>query len=264
MSEPLVWNLVSGGYAEETVPHFLHYTRDALDLLGIGAESNVADVACGPGTLALEARQRGAQVRALDFAPDMLTSLQARAQHLGVEGVEAVLGDGQALPWPDASFDAAFSMFGLIFFPDRGAGLRELHRVLRPGGKALVASWVPFDRVPLMSATMESMREALPGMPFGGGKAPMGTHAEIVEEMSSAGFQDIRCTEVAHTMTFPDLESYWAGMLKSLAPLVLLRHRMGDAFESFQAQTFENLRAKIDPSCTSAVLTANFGIGTKA
>ena len=97
------------------------------------------DVAAGPGTLAFIASAAGAHVTAIDFSPDMIDRLRARSVREGVQ-IEARVGDGQALPFDDATFEHAFSMFGLMFFPDRAKGFRELCRVLVPGGRAVVSS----------------------------------------------------------------------------------------------------------------------------
>jgi demethylmenaquinone methyltransferase/2-methoxy-6-polyprenyl-1,4-benzoquinol methylase len=93
----------------------------------------VLDVACGTGDLALEARRAGANVTGLDFSPAMLERARAKAPEL-----EWIQGDALALPFEDASFDAATVGFGVRNFDDLGAGLAELRRVLRPGGRLAV------------------------------------------------------------------------------------------------------------------------------
>ena len=93
--------------------------------------SRIVDVACGPGTLSVLAAQAGHQLDALDFSRPMITKLTERMMALGVRAIKSHVGDGQALPFPDGTFDAGFSMFGLMFFPDRAKGFAELRRVLR-------------------------------------------------------------------------------------------------------------------------------------
>lgn len=86
-----------------------------------------------------------AHVDAVDFSSAMLDTLRARAD--GLDHVHLHEADGQALPFPDGIYDAGFSMFGLMFFPDRARGWAGLRRVLRPGGRAVVASWHPLDQI---------------------------------------------------------------------------------------------------------------------
>src|SRR3954469_12046581 len=144
LAEPLAWNLVSKDYAIEVVPQFEKYATDALRAADLRPGARVLDVAAGPGTLTLLAAKTAHSVEAIDFAGDMIALLQRRAQDAGLRNVHARVGDAQSLPYDSGSFDAAFSMFGLIFFPDRNQGLTEMKRVLAPGGVALVSSWRPF------------------------------------------------------------------------------------------------------------------------
>src|SRR5262249_10275234 len=150
--------------------------------------ARVADVACGPGTLSLLAAEQGEAVEALAVSPDMLERFQA----LVPAGADIRIreGDGQTLPWDDESFDRPVSTFGLILFPDRAAGCRELRRVLRPGRRAVVSSWAP--RTGPIALVLEAVQDLLPGYPFGKGRAPLGDPEEMAAEMRAAGFREVR------------------------------------------------------------------------
>ena len=93
----------------------------------------VLDACCGTGDLAVEAERRGGRVVGLDFSPKMLE--RARKKSGAIEWVQ---GDALALPFADGEFDAATVGFGVRNLSDLEAGLRELARVLRPGGKLAV------------------------------------------------------------------------------------------------------------------------------
>ena len=113
------------------------YAITTLDLLGLAggpARLRLLDVAAGTGVLAAEAARRGAEVLATDFAPGMVEVMRRRFSAEGLDSRAEVM-DGQALRLDDESFDLGTSTFGLIFFPDPLTGLRELRRVLRPGGR---------------------------------------------------------------------------------------------------------------------------------
>jgi demethylmenaquinone methyltransferase/2-methoxy-6-polyprenyl-1,4-benzoquinol methylase len=101
-----------------------------LDTVAVGADDRVLDVCCGTGDLAIGARKRGARVTGLDFSEAMLE--RARRKDGQVEWVQ---GDALALPFGDASFDAATVGFGVRNVADLDAGLRELRRVLHEGGR---------------------------------------------------------------------------------------------------------------------------------
>ena len=93
----------------------------------------VLDACCGTGDLAVEAERRGGRVVGLDFSPRMLE--RARPKSGAIEWVQ---GDALALPFADGDFDAATVGFGVRNLSDLEGGLRELARVLRPGGKLAV------------------------------------------------------------------------------------------------------------------------------
>lgn len=263
LAEPTAWNLVTDGYVSENVPHFTLYATDVVRMAGIGAGSKVGDIACGPGTLSFVAANAGAEVLALDFAEHMIAHLHERVAREQQTRITATVGDGQHLPWPDGQLDATFSMFGLMFFPDRASGFREMHRVLKPGGRTYVTSWVPLDRAPVIAALFESIQEALPGMPFSAGKAPLGELAELETELTQSGFRDVRTQTLTHVLHVESLETFWQSVLKSLAPLVLMRHRMGEAFAPFAAKVFANLKTHLPSGPVHVEMTANLGSGAK-
>ena len=93
----------------------------------------------------------------------MVALLRERMQSGGLSARVDVM-DGQALDLPDAYFDAAASMFGLIFFPDLDAGMRELTRVTRPGGRVLVGAW-DRARFPLFEVVFRALAPLAPTPP---------------------------------------------------------------------------------------------------
>jgi SAM-dependent methyltransferase len=110
-----------------------------VEAAGIGPGDRVLDVATGTGIVArfaLESAAPGGPVTGLDCNPGMLKV--ARAHGPGIAWRQGV---AEALPFADASFDAVTSQFGIMFFDDRVAALREMWRVLAPGGRIAVAVW---------------------------------------------------------------------------------------------------------------------------
>jgi demethylmenaquinone methyltransferase / 2-methoxy-6-polyprenyl-1,4-benzoquinol methylase len=106
------------------------WRRETLDVVAVRPGDRVLDVCSGTGDLAIGAHARGAEVVGLDFSPQMLE--RARRKQPAIEWVE---GDALALPFEDASFDVATVGFGVRNVADLDAGLRELRRVLEPGGR---------------------------------------------------------------------------------------------------------------------------------
>jgi SAM-dependent methyltransferase len=107
------------------------------------AGERVLDVACGSGTAALVAARRYCDVTGIDYVESLIERARLRADAEAME-VEFVVGDAQRLPFPDASFDAVLSVYGVQFAPDQERAARELLRVCRPGGRIALASPPPF------------------------------------------------------------------------------------------------------------------------
>ncbi|MBS1870665.1 MAG: class I SAM-dependent methyltransferase [Actinobacteria bacterium] len=108
-----------------------------VDAVPVGAGAHVLDVATGTGMVAAAlVRRTGARVTALDQSPDMLAGLRARLQRdpLLAASIEPLLGEAEALPFPDASFDALTFTYLLRYVDDPAAALAELARVVKPGG----------------------------------------------------------------------------------------------------------------------------------
>jgi len=261
LATPEPWDLVSDDYTAELLPMFELFTRDALALASVRPGTRVLDVAAGPGTLTLLAARAGCSVSAIDFSPRMVANLKKRLEEARLTA-DVRSGDGQALPWGDAEFDAAFSMFGLMFFPDRARGFRELLRVLKPGGVAVVSSWAPFEGI--FKSIMSALREQLPDIPFGSGKGPLGDAEEFTRELQSAGFDAVKVS--AHTHTLPgDVPSeIWAQCQRTTAPIVLLKRRLGEArWQEVTHGIVSRLEAEYGTGRVDMTTTAYLGSGTK-
>ena len=105
-------------------------------------DERVLDVAAGNGNATLAAARRGCSVTSTDYVSALLDrgAERARAERLDVAFQVA---DAEALPFPDATFDAVVSTFGVMFAPDHTTTASEMARVCRPGGRIGLANWTP-------------------------------------------------------------------------------------------------------------------------
>lgn len=230
VNSPGTWDAVASGYADFFMQHLSRYAHDALRWADVGGDARVLDVATGPGTLALPA-SRVARVDALDFSADMLEQLRQRADADQLANLTLHQGDGQALPFEDDTFGVAFSMFGLFMFPDRAKGFAELARVVRPSGRAVVASWQPHDAVSMLRIVNAEVIAALGAPPNPHGQ-PLADPDMFHTEMTSAGF-DVEVRAFTHTFETPSLDALWDGLCRSCVALPIARSGLSP--ERYQA-----------------------------
>lgn len=230
MSTPEPWTMVAEGYATDTQPVFEQYCRKALEISQFSSAEKILDVACGPGTLSLLIHQHVHEVHSIDFAPGMLDCFNREIALRNIENISTYQMDGQHLEFSDEEFDWAFSIFGLMFFPDRSRGFSELWRTLRPGGRAVVTSWAPVSDSTAMQVIFGAMQVAFP-------RKPETDDAKVLtledpenfkHEMQRAGFVDVSITPFDGHWRVNDAESFFDSMVRGSAPITLLKSQLDE------------------------------------
>ncbi len=185
---------------------FEEWTSRVVDAAQIVTGQAVLDVACGTGALTLAAAERvgpGGSVVGLDINEAML----AVARQKGTK-IEWRHGQAESLPFPDQSFDAVVSQFGLMFFADRRAAIEEMVRVLQPGGRLAVAVWDSLENTPGYAAVTHLL-ERLFGRPTAEAlRAPyvLGDRQVLQSLFAGVGLTDIQVNTIEGTARFPSLE----------------------------------------------------------
>lgn len=157
--QPARWNDHVAVYEAVFEPLTDAFARRALDALALAPGASLIDVGAGNGGCALIAAKAGADVLAIDASPAMVDRIRQRAGDAGpfAGHVRAEVMDGTALTLMDATFDAAISVFGVILFPDPVGGLREIARVLKPGGRAAIVTWTQPERYEFAARLMSAI-----------------------------------------------------------------------------------------------------------
>ena len=140
-----VWRAALGDEYPAGIDPHSYVTNSELqrfaDELNVGPGATLADIGCGRGGAGLRvASATGASLIGIDIAEAPLVDARARAQALGL-AAEFRRGEFEATGLDDASVDAVMSVDALLFTPDKAAAMRELRRVMRPGGRLVLTSW---------------------------------------------------------------------------------------------------------------------------
>jgi ubiquinone/menaquinone biosynthesis C-methylase UbiE len=182
-------------------------------------------VATGLGEPALTAARRvspGGRVVATDIAPGMIALARERAAEAGVDNVEFVEVDAEALDLAEGEFDAVLSRWGLMFFPDLPGAVARMRRVLVPGGRLAATVWTEPERSPMVALAMRVAAQRLelpppgPGVP---GPFALADLPALEAVISAAGFEDVRSERVAIQAEYESAEEYGAFMRDIAAPI---------------------------------------------
>src|SRR5262247_1441738 len=181
----------------------------------------VLDVCTGHGVLAAAALERGAAVSGLDFAEAVVSAAMRN-----VPGATFRQGDAQALPYPDASFEAVLCGYGLIHLSDPAVALAEMVRVLAPGGRLAASAWErpePDNGFGLLYRAMWEHGRLDVGLPHGPDFFQFSEPARMRAALSAASLVDVQITSVSQACRFEApadfVEAMLAGAVRAKALL---------------------------------------------
>ena len=208
----------------------------------------VLDVACGTGIVArLAAPLVGAdgQVIALDMNPAMLAVARALATPPGAT-IHWQEGNAMALPFPDDTFDVVLCQHGLQFVPDRVGAVREMHRVLVPGGRAVIIVLRALARHPVFEALITSLARHL-SLPLHALMTPFALcdADELQSLFTGAGFAGIRILPESTAVRFPEPERFVPLAVSSSAAAV---PGFAQLEGPVRAKLLETVRREIEPT----------------
>lgn len=184
-------------------------TDKMLEMAGISSGHRVLDIAAGAGEQSITtAKKVGATgyVLATDISSNILDYAKQMAQQAGLNNIETKVMDGENLTLEDETFDAVISRVGLIYFPDQQKALKEMLRVLKPGGKVAAIVYSTAEKNKFFSVPVSIIRNRaklpppLPGQP---GPFSLGAEGVIEKAFSQAGFKNIRAELVDSPLLLP-------------------------------------------------------------
>lgn len=233
------WDRSAEGWNDSTelIRAWLRVPTDAmLAMADLKPGMRVLDVAAGAGdqTLDIAAQVGGSgSVLATDFSPAILACAAVKAANAGHHNIETRVADGEDLGLDHATFDAAFCRLGLMLFPDPAKGLCEMHRALRPGGKAVTMVFAAPDRNPCVGILVSTaMKHAglPPRDPYQpGALLSLGKPGLTDELFRIAGFTEVSTTRVAAPMRLTSAEHYLRFIRTSASPILQIIAELDDA-----------------------------------
>lgn len=199
------WAEVMEGWNGWAIPVYRH----VLERVAVVLDTALLDVGCGAGRFLRIAADRGARCAGLDATPAFVEIAQDR-----VSGGDIRVGDMEALPWPDASFDVVTGFNSFFIAADMGSALREARRVLRPGGSFAMTVFGRPERCD-SSGVFAAVAQLMPDHGGGGRASGPQLHDEGVLEdaVTEGGLRPREAGYLSYVEEYPDLPTVLRGMM---------------------------------------------------
>src|SRR5262249_25921978 len=211
------------------------WVRRLVDVAALQPAEHVLDIACGTGFVARLAAQRvgaNGRVVGIDLNASMIEAARTVSNQDASTIIEWRIGDAATLPFEDSAFDAILCQQGLQFFPDRVQALREMRRVLRPGGRLAFTVWSAISDTPYAAALAAALARHVSPEAGAMARAAHALHdaVELHDLVAAAGFANVRVRPTIETTKLPLPEEFVPGhfaalpMAETIARLTPNRH----------------------------------------
>ncbi|MHC4977283.1 MAG: class I SAM-dependent methyltransferase [Planctomycetota bacterium] len=185
---------------------FREWAGYAADIADCQDGNDALDIATGTGILARIIRERNdVRVTGIDINEGMIETARRVAPEL-----EWVVGSAEELPFEDDTFDRVVCQYGLMFFPDQAKGVREMARVLRPGGRCVISTWDQLERLPVLQVLVDLLRKyfneeiaVAMGQPFS-----LGEKSDLEKICREAGVDDFTITSTEGWVRFESVRAW--------------------------------------------------------
>lgn len=255
------WLAAAAGWRDQD-PRFAHMlavmTTTIVEAAGLRPGMRVLDVASGPGASPLaiaKAVGPDGHVTSTDLLPEMLHLIEEQVAGAGLSNVTVEQADAEALPFPDASFDAVTCHIGVVYFADVLKALRGMRRVLKPGGQVTLTTWGPEDENPYFSSMIDPFWKFV-DVPRPDPSTPnifrLGSRGALTARLEQAGFERVREEQCIVSLPFPGTAEEYFPFVQRRSPT---HQRLAEQVSPEQyATVVEDILAIIRSYQTGAVI----------
>jgi SAM-dependent methyltransferase len=244
-------------------------TRAIVEAAQVGPGMRVLDIACGTGepAISLASLVGNGEVVGVDLSPEPLKIAAQRSAQRGLTNVSFRQADAHHLSFPDNTFDRITSRLGVMFFSDLPQAIVEMHRVLKPGGKAALLVWGPMDQ-PYFATTIGTVLRMLPGatVPESGRKMfALGQGGVLTQTLKQAGFPSVEERAVIVPWTWPgtpeEVWEYFQDVTVPFAPL--LQSIPAERRAEIDAEVLRSIARYYDGASIKFTATVNIAVAVK-
>lgn len=254
------WQRAAAAYERSWARVTAQTAGPLLDAAGAGAGSRLLDVCCGPGVVAGAALARGAAAHGIDLSENFV-AMAARRHPAG----RFETGDAESLPFPDGSFDAVVSGYGIIHVPRPAAALAEMARVLKPGGRLAVSVWAPPEPgtgLGMAFAAISAHADMTVPLPHGPDFFQFSPPGALAAALAGAGLAGVAVSRVEQTFRADGADSLYVLLTDASVRMSgLLRAQTDERRAAVRAALAAALAAAPDPAALP--MPALVGAGRK-
>ena len=222
--------------------------KKLIELAEIQDDYYVLDVATGTGEPGLSAARYASKgnVIGVDISENMVKIANDFAKLKGVSNYKALHYDGTNLPFNNAHFDSVVSRCGIFFFPDTECILKEIMRVLKPGGKFSASGWrdVKENEMGLVVQTIvrDFLKQQLPSNDAPG-PFRFSEPGKFKTELANAGFKDVSEVNINGDIKFDSKERYWQFLSEMQTPIInALKKTNDEQKEELKSEVYKTIR----------------------
>ena len=246
------WNKSSAGWKkwDNMMMNFLKpMNTQIIQMMKIQSDDTILDVATGtgePGLTIATIVDKG-RVVGTDLSEQMLSVAKEKAHHFHISNFETVCCDVSALPFDNDSFNSISCRLGFMFFPDIQIALKEMLRVLKPGGGISISVWSVREKNSWINVSMEIMISSLELAPPVSGAPGAFRCSEtgfMTDHLRQAGIKNIVEKHLEGKLKFGNKETYWNFITEAGSPMAF-----GKADEALKQKIKNEVLTKVDLKC---------------